>query len=91
VAGIVALLAFDLFVSGRRAHVVGVREAAGWSILDIGLAVLFGIGFGLIGALVLPGIATRTRASRTTRSWCCTSSTSRTTPCPRSRRVCRWS
>jgi len=48
VAGIVALLAFDLFVSGRRAHVVGFREAAGWSILYIGLAVLFGIGFGLV-------------------------------------------
>jgi tellurite resistance protein TerC len=48
VGGIVALLAFDLFVTGRRAHAVGFREAAGWSIAYIGLAVLFGIGFGLV-------------------------------------------
>jgi len=40
---IVAMLAIDLFAP-RRAHVIGVREAAVWS----GIWVGFGIGFGVV-------------------------------------------
>jgi tellurite resistance protein TerC len=48
VAGVLALLAFDLVVAGRRAHVVAFREAAAWSVLYIGLAVIFGVVFGFV-------------------------------------------
>lgn len=41
-AGIVAMLAVDL-VAHRRAHVIGVREAAVWSLVWIGIGVGFGI------------------------------------------------
>lgn len=40
---IVAMLAIDLFAH-RRAHVIGVREAAVWSAVWVG----FGIGFGVL-------------------------------------------
>jgi tellurite resistance protein TerC len=45
---IVALLAVDLFVSGRRPHAVGFREAVGWSVGYIGVAIAFGVAFGII-------------------------------------------
>lgn len=48
VGGIAALFAVDLFVSGRHAHVVEFREAVFWSVLYIGIAVLFGVGFGIV-------------------------------------------
>lgn len=48
VAGIIALFAFDLVVSGRGAHVVGFREAVFWSVFYIATAVVFGIGFGVV-------------------------------------------
>lgn len=41
---IVAILAFDLFVLNRKAHVVAVREALLWSAMWIALALVFGAG-----------------------------------------------
>jgi tellurite resistance protein TerC len=48
IAGIVALLALDLFQSRGGGHHVGFREAVGWSLFYIAVAVLFGIGFGIV-------------------------------------------
>jgi tellurite resistance protein TerC len=45
---IAALLALDLLVSGRRPHAVGFREAVGWSVFYIGVALAFGVVFGTI-------------------------------------------
>ena len=45
---IAGLLALDLLVSGRRPHAVEFREAVGWSLLYIGVAIAFGIAFGAI-------------------------------------------
>ena len=44
VAFIVAMLALDLGVFSRRAHEVSFREAAIWSGVWIGLALLFNLG-----------------------------------------------
>jgi len=41
---VLALLAVDLGVFHRKAHEVGVREALGWSVAWVSLAVLFGAG-----------------------------------------------
>ncbi len=41
---VVGLLALDLGVFHRKSHVVGFREALGWSIFWIGLALLFNVG-----------------------------------------------
>ncbi len=47
--GAVALLfVLDLSVSGRRPHAVGLREAAGWSVFYITVALLFGVVFGFV-------------------------------------------
>ncbi len=48
IGAIVALFAFDLFVAGGRAHVVGFREAVGWSVFYIAFALAFGVVFGLL-------------------------------------------
>jgi tellurite resistance protein TerC len=45
---IAALVTFDLWQGRRRPHAVGVREAAGWSVFYIAIAVLFGVAFALI-------------------------------------------
>jgi len=46
--GLIAALFFlDLFVSGRRPHAVGFREATGWSVFYIGVAISFGVVFGV--------------------------------------------
>ncbi len=42
-AFVVGLLAFDLGVLNRRAHVLGLKEAGSWSAALIGLALLFGL------------------------------------------------
>ncbi|MEV4563594.1 TerC family protein [Nonomuraea sp. NPDC049419] len=44
ILGIVALLAFDFFFHVRHAHVPTLREAAVWSALYVGVALLFGVG-----------------------------------------------
>src|SRR5688572_12092070 len=43
-----ALFAVDLFLSGRRPHAVSFREAVGWSLFYIGVAVAFGVAFGAL-------------------------------------------
>jgi tellurite resistance protein TerC len=45
---IAVLLTVDLFVSGRRPHAVGFREAAAQSVLYIAVAILFGVAFGFL-------------------------------------------
>lgn len=45
---IVALLALDLTLGVLRPHVVGFREAAGWSIFYIAVAIAFGVVFASI-------------------------------------------
>lgn len=47
-AFIIVALALDLGVFHRRAHVVGAREALGWTAVWVTLAVLFGIGIFLV-------------------------------------------
>ena len=42
------LIAFDLWHSRRNPHAVGLREAAGWSLFYIAVALLFGVAFSLI-------------------------------------------
>jgi tellurite resistance protein TerC len=42
------LIAFDLWQSSRNPHAVGLREAAGWSLFYIAVALLFGVAFSLI-------------------------------------------
>jgi tellurite resistance protein TerC len=48
VAGIIALLLFDYFFHVRKAHVPSLREAAIWSSIYVGIAVLFGVGVLLV-------------------------------------------
>jgi tellurite resistance protein TerC len=45
---IAALFAIDLIASGRQAQVVGFREAVGWSVFYIAVALGFGVVFGFI-------------------------------------------
>ena len=45
---IAALFAIDLLVAGGRAHVVGFREAVGWSLFYVGVALAFGVVFGML-------------------------------------------
>lgn len=44
VAGVLAMLAFDYVFHVRKAHVPTMREAARWSALYVGIALLFGLG-----------------------------------------------
>ena len=44
VIGIVGLLLFDYFFHVRKAHVPTLREAAVWSAVYVGIAILFGLG-----------------------------------------------
>lgn len=48
IVGLLAVLAVDLAVVGRRPHEVGVREAARWVAVYVGLAVLFAVGLALL-------------------------------------------
>lgn len=49
ILGIVALLLFDFFFHVRKSHVPTLREASGWSVLYVGIALLFGVGVWLFG------------------------------------------
>ena len=42
------LLAFDIGYSTCRPHAVGFREAVAWSVFYVAVAVVFGIGFGIV-------------------------------------------
>jgi tellurite resistance protein TerC len=44
IAFVLAMLALDLGVFHRKAHVIGFREALTWSVVWVGLAVLFNVG-----------------------------------------------
>ncbi|MDO5092261.1 MAG: TerC family protein [Propionibacteriaceae bacterium] len=46
---IAGLLAFDFFVHVRKAHIPTIREAATWSAIYVGLAVLFGVAVLIFG------------------------------------------
>jgi tellurite resistance protein TerC len=48
IVGLLAVLALDLAIVGRRPHEVGVREAARWVAVYIGLAALFAAGLSLV-------------------------------------------
>ena len=45
---VLALLAVDLLLTARRPHAVGFREAIGWSVFYIAVAIAFGVVFGVI-------------------------------------------
>ena len=45
---VAALFAIDLFLSGRRPHAVGFREAVAWSLFYIAVAITFGIALGAL-------------------------------------------
>ena len=47
-AGIAALLVIDLRVASGSPHAVGLREAAAWSVFYVLLALVFGVGIGLV-------------------------------------------
>ncbi len=49
IALIVGLLAFDYFFHVRKAHLPTIREAAVWSAIYVGLALLFGLMFFAVG------------------------------------------
>jgi tellurite resistance protein TerC len=45
---IVVLFKIDLLISGRRPHAVEFREAVGWSVFYVGVALGFGVALGLL-------------------------------------------
>lgn len=49
IVGILALLAFDFFFHVRKAHIPTLPEAAKWSAIYVGAAILFGLGLLLVG------------------------------------------
>lgn len=51
VAGILALLAFDYVFHVRKAHAPTLKEAAIWSSIYVGIALLFGVGVLLFGGI----------------------------------------
>src|SRR5690554_5852198 len=51
VVGILALLAFDYVFHVRKAHAPTLKEAAIWSSLYVGIALLFGIGLLVFGGM----------------------------------------
>ena len=53
IVGILGLLAFDFFFHVRKAHEPTLPEAAKWSAIYVGLAVLFGVGVLLFGGPTL--------------------------------------
>ncbi|MBE0009218.1 MULTISPECIES: TerC family protein [unclassified Arthrobacter] len=49
IAGIVGLLLFDFFFHVRKAHTPTLKEAAVWSSIYVGIAILFGLGVLIFG------------------------------------------
>jgi tellurite resistance protein TerC len=47
--GVLGLLAFDFVFHVRKAHIPSLREAATWSAVYVGIAVLFGLGVWIFG------------------------------------------
>ena len=48
---IAGLLAFDFFAHVRRAHAPTLKEATVWSIIYVGLAILFGVAVTVFGGV----------------------------------------
>jgi tellurite resistance protein TerC len=48
IGAIVVLLGLEFLVAGRRPHAIGFREAVGWSVFYIAVAIAFGIAFGIV-------------------------------------------
>jgi tellurite resistance protein TerC len=48
IGAIVVLLALEFLVAGRRPHAIGFREAVGWSVFYIAVALAFGVAFGVV-------------------------------------------
>lgn len=55
IVGITALLAFDFFFHVRKAHTPTLREAAIWSSIYVGLALIFGVGVLVFGGSTMGG------------------------------------
>ncbi|TQL66459.1 tellurite resistance protein TerC [Nocardioides albertanoniae] len=55
VIGIVGLLAFDYFFHVRKAHTPTLREAAIWSSIYVGIALVFGVGVLVFGGGAMGG------------------------------------
>jgi tellurite resistance protein TerC len=53
ILGIVGLLAFDFVFHVRKAHIPTLREAAVWSAIYIGFAILFGVGVLIFGGTTM--------------------------------------
>ena len=53
IAGIVGLLLFDFVFHVRQAHTPTLREAAIWSSIYVGLAVVFGVGLWIFGGATM--------------------------------------
>jgi tellurite resistance protein TerC len=53
IIGIVGLLLFDFFFHVRKAHTPTLKEAAIWSSIYVGLAILFGIGVWVFGGTTM--------------------------------------
>jgi tellurite resistance protein TerC len=53
IGGIIGLLLFDFFAHVREAHIPTLREAAVWSAVYVGIAVLFGFGVWLFGGATM--------------------------------------
>lgn len=53
IAAIAGLLAFDFFFHVRKAHVPTLREAAIWSAIYVGIAIVFGIGMFVFGGATM--------------------------------------
>ncbi len=53
IAGIIGLLVFDYVFHVRKAHVPTLREAAIWSSVYVGIAVLFGVGTLIFGGTAM--------------------------------------
>ena len=49
VIGIVAMLLFDFVFHVRKAHSPTLKEAAVWSAVYVGIAILFGLGVWILG------------------------------------------
>ena len=55
IVAILGLLAFDYFFHVRKAHIPTLREAAVWSGIYVGIAVLFGVGMFVFGGSTMGG------------------------------------
>lgn len=53
IVGIVGLLAFDFFFHVRKAHTPTLKEAAVWSSIYVGIALIFGVGVLLFGGYTM--------------------------------------